>query len=140
MIKDFFKKHLPTPESIKQNKKLAFLGKFFHDPDLWHFNCHSVATAVSIGFFIGYLPLPGHMIMAAILAIGFRANLPISIGLVWFSNPLTYTPMYFIAYKIGAHLLKTPPEAFHFETNYHWFVQEFDHFAVPLLLDLSYAG
>jgi uncharacterized protein len=140
MIKKYLKKHIPTHESIKQNKKLVFLGPFIHNQNLWHFNVHSVAIAVSIGLFIGYLPLPGHMIMASLLAVVFQANLPISIGLVWYSNPFTYTPLYYIAYKVGSHILGTEPEKFHFETNYHWFVHEFDHFAIPLLLGSLVCG
>lgn len=140
MFKDYFKKHFPTPESIRHNKNLAFLGPFIHNQNLWHFNNHSVAIAVSIGLFIGYLPIPGHMILASMLAIILQANLPLAIGLVWYSNPFTYTPMYFIAYEIGRRLLGIPPEKFHFEPTFHWFIQEFDHFAAPLFVGSIVCG
>jgi len=140
MTKKFLKKYLPSPETIKNNKHLSIFGHLFSDPNLWHLNRHSVATAASIGLFIGYLPLPGHMIAAAFLAIIFRANLAIAVALVWISNPFTIPPMFYLAYRVGAHVLATKPEHFHFETNYHWFIHEFDHFAIPLLVGSLICG
>lgn len=140
MIKQFINKHLPTAEEIKQHKSLAFLNRFFHNQNLWHLNCYSVSTAVSIGFFVGYLPFPGHMLLAACLAIIWQANLPIAVGAVWISNPITIPPMFYLAYKLGAHLLGTEPEMFHLEANYHWFIQEFKHIVIPLMLGSLICG
>lgn len=140
MRKGFFKKYLPTEKDIKNNKHLAGFHTFFGDSNLWHLNRHSVATAVSIGLFVGYLPIIGHMLLAAFFAILFRANLPIAISLVWISNPVTIPPMFYFAYKLGGWIIGAKPEHFHFETNYHWFLHEFDHFAVPLIVGSLVCG
>ena len=42
------------------------------------------------------------MLMAAILAILLRANLPISIALTWITNPFTFVPINYFIYKVGA--------------------------------------
>jgi uncharacterized protein (DUF2062 family) len=51
-------------------------------------------------------PLPFQMVIAAVLAIYFNANLPISVALVWITNPVTWLPMYYVAYKVGAFALR----------------------------------
>jgi uncharacterized protein (DUF2062 family) len=139
-MKKWIKKHIPTKATLKKNKYLKGLSYFFHDPNLWHLNCHSIATAASIGCFIGYLPFPGHMIMATGLSIVFRANLPIAVAMVWISNPITIPFMFYFAYRVGAHILQTPPESFHIEENYQWLLQEFDHFAFPSLVGSLICG
>lgn len=140
MSKKLIKRFLPDPKKIKDNKSLKIFGKFIHDSNLWHLNRYSAATAFSIGLFVCYIPLPGHMITAAFLAILFRANLPVSVALVWFSNPFTYLPMYYLAYKLGALLLQLPPEKFQFEMSWHWLSHELYHYFPPLLLGSLICG
>lgn len=105
MAKNLIKKYIPSPEKIQANKFLRIFGKLLYSPNLWHLNRNSVATAVSIGLFITYIPFPGHMVLAALAAILLRANLPISVALVWVVNPLTMIPMFGFAYGVGAALL-----------------------------------
>lgn len=97
---------IPDKEKIGQHKSLQFLGDKLHQPHLWHINRHSVARAFAVGGFAMYTPpLPWQMVIAAVLAIYFEANLPISVALVWITNPLTWIPLYYIAYSVGALLL-----------------------------------
>ncbi|MGX2040653.1 DUF2062 domain-containing protein [Methylocaldum sp. MU1018] len=103
MPKKFFKRYLPDPTKIKEIKSLEFLGDKLHSPNLWHLNRRSVSRAFAIGLWAMYTPpLPWQQIIAAVLAIYFNANLPIAVALVWITNPLTWGPMYYFAYKIGA--------------------------------------
>lgn len=139
-MKNIFKKYLPTKESLQKNKSLKAIHHFFEDPNLWHLNCHSVATAASIGCFIGFLPVPGHMIMAAFLAIAFQANLPIAVAMVWVSNPITIPPMFYLAYRVGIYVLHTPTQTAHFVLDYQWIIHEFDHFAFPILVGSLICG
>ncbi len=39
------------------------------------------------------------------MAILFKVNLPISVSLVWISNPVTWIPLYGAAYLLGAKIL-----------------------------------
>lgn len=107
MPKKFIRRYLPEHHIIKEHKHLQFLGEHLHDPNLWHLNRRSVAKAVAIGFFCMYLPIPGQMVVAAILAILVGANLPLSVVLVWITNPLTMPAMFYAAYKLGAFILGT---------------------------------
>lgn len=103
MPKKLLKRHLPDPAKIKDIKALAFLGDKLHSPNLWHFNRNSVARAFAVGLWAMYTPpLPWQQVIAAVGAIYFNANLPIAVALVWITNPLTWVPLYYIAYQVGA--------------------------------------
>ncbi|MBN9287437.1 MAG: hypothetical protein BGO43_01785 [Gammaproteobacteria bacterium 39-13] len=140
MAKKFIKRLLPDPKKLHNNKYLKIFEPFFADPNFWHLNRHSVATAFSIGLFLSYMPFPGHMILAALLAIVLRANLPLSVSMVWVSNPFTIPPMYYAAYKLGAYLLSVPPEKFRIELSTHWLFHELKHYYEPLLLGCFISG
>jgi len=96
---------LPDPSKLHRSVLSKIFGNLLVEPRLWHFNRSSVATAVSIGLFVAYIPCIGHMLMAGILAIWFRANLPLSVALVWLVNPLTAIPLLGFGYLVGAKIL-----------------------------------
>ena len=52
--------------------------------------------------------MPLQMLPAAAAAILFRVNLPLTILLVWVSNPLTMLPLIYVTYYVGSLLLGTP--------------------------------
>lgn len=140
-MKKIFEKYIPTKETLRNNKSLKLLHRFFDDPNLWHLNCHSVATAASIGCFICYLPIPGHMILAALLAVAFQANLPIAVSMVWVANPITIPPMFYLAYRVGIYVLgRTTGNTFHFPENYEALIHDFNYFAFPILIGAVICG
>ncbi|MFC6755273.1 DUF2062 domain-containing protein, partial [Halorubrum tibetense] len=89
MAKKLLKRWMPDPAKIRNHASLQFLGNVLHDPNLFHLNRTSVSRAFFVGIFICFLPIPGQMGLAALCALWFRANLPISAALVWISNPIT---------------------------------------------------
>jgi uncharacterized protein len=101
MPRKFFRKYLPSHESVRQNRYIRFFGTALHHPNLWHLNRKSVAGGTAVGLFCGLVPGPLQMLSAALLAILFRVNLPVSVILTWYTNPFTIVPLYYIAYKLG---------------------------------------
>lgn len=101
MPRKFFRKYLPTHESVRQNRHIRFFGTALHHPNLWHLNRKSVAGGTAVGLFCGLVPGPLQMLSAALLAILFRVNLPVAVILTWYTNPFTIVPLYYIAYKLG---------------------------------------
>lgn len=108
MPRKLIQKYLPKPEVMKNHKNLQFLGDRLHDPNLWHLNRRSVSMATAVGLFVAWIPTPGQMAIAAVLAFYLRANLPISAALVWVTNPLTMPPMFYFAYRVGLWTLSQP--------------------------------
>ena len=101
MPRKYFRKFLPSHDSIRQNRHLARFGTLLHHPNLWHLNRKSVAGGFAVGLFSGLVPGPLQMLTAAILAIPLRVNLPVALFTTLYTNPFTIGPLYLIAYQYG---------------------------------------
>ncbi len=80
--------------------------------------------AFAVGLFWAFIPVPpvpGQMFFSALTAIWLRVNLPISVALVWLTNPITMPPVFYGAYKLGEWLLDLPPAHVDFELTSEWF-------------------
>lgn len=117
MPRKFFRKYLPSHQSVRNNRHIARFGGFLQHPNLWHLNRHSVAGGVAVGMFSGLVPGPLQMLTAALLAVPLRVNLPVALATTLYTNPITIGPLYVLAYLIGrliiggdAAPLSTPPE------------------------------
>lgn len=128
------------PETLRAHPSLRLFQRWLHDPNLWELNRYSVSTAVFIGFLVAFVPLPIHMLAAALFAIWWRANLPVAVAAVWISNPITIPPQFYLAYQTGAHLLHQPQNEFAFELSMHWVREEFAALWQPLLLGCLVCG
>jgi uncharacterized protein (DUF2062 family) len=136
MPRKFLRKLSPNPEKLKQHKHLQFLGDTLHLPCLWHFNRRNVASAFAIGLFCMWIPVPFQTIIAALLAVFFRANLPLSVALVFITNPITMPPMLYAAYKLGAFLIGSQGHGFNFEASLEWLSHGLVLIWKPFLLGL----
>jgi uncharacterized protein (DUF2062 family) len=101
MPRKFFRKYLPSHETVRNNRHIARFGAFLQHPNLWHLNRRSVAGGVAVGMFSGLIPGPFQMITAALLAVPLRVNLPVALATTLYTNPFTIGPLYVLAYLIG---------------------------------------
>ena len=131
---------MPDHDKIRDHKHLQFLGPLVHDPNLLHINRRSISGAFAVGLFMGWVPVPFQMVLAAIAAIIVRVNMPISVVLVWFSNPITMPPLFYSAYKLGAWILNTPERDFNFELSYEWLSQGLSDIWQPFLFGCFVLG
>ena len=96
--------------------------------------------AVTVGLFSAWIPVPFQMVIAAAIAIPARVNLPVSVALVWVTNPLTMPPLYYFAYKVGTWVLQMPSRPFHFELTFQWLAEELGTVWHPFLLGCAILG
>lgn len=101
MPRKYFKKFLPSHDSIRENRLIRLFGPLLTHHNLWHLHRRSVAGGVAIGLLTGLIPGPFQMLGAAILAIAFRVNLPVAVFTTLYTNPLTFVPLYLLGYRIG---------------------------------------
>jgi uncharacterized protein (DUF2062 family) len=140
MPKRLIKRFMPDQETIRNHKHLQFLGTLLHDPNILHLNRRSVSGAFSVGLLMAFVPVPFQMVLAAIGAIVVRVNLPISVALVWVTNPLTMPPIFYFAYKVGTWILQTPLRDIQFELSTEWLMGELGMIWQPFLLGCFVSG
>ncbi len=138
MARRVFRRLLPIAQDFLRDRSVRRLfGELLLQPNLWHLNRASVSSAVSLGLFVAFFPVPGQMLIAAAGAILLVCNLPISVVFVWVSNPITLPPMLYAAYRLGAWLLDEP---IGFELSVEWLLRSLGEIWQPLLLGCFVLG
>ena len=127
-MRKFLRRFLPSHDSIRRNRYVAWFGPRLQHHNLWHLHRRSVAGGIAAGLFAGLIPgsNPVQFTAGAILAIAFRVNLPLSVLVTLYSNPFTIVPLYVMAYALGQLVLlqsgglPTPPLALHDRAYGEW--------------------
>lgn len=134
MPRHLIKRYTPDPRTLKEHKHLRHLGAWLHDENLWHLNRRSVAGGVAAGLFWAMIPMPMQMLAAAFTAVLFRINMPISVALVWLTNPITMPPIFYAAFQVGTWLLGDSANAGEFQMSLEWITAELNAIWKPLYL------
>jgi uncharacterized protein (DUF2062 family) len=84
-----------------------FAQRVFH-PALWRFTRRSVPRGVALGLLVGiFLLIPGVQIVGvALLALPFRANIPIGAAMTFLSMPATTPLILFSSVYVGESVLR----------------------------------
>lgn len=123
-MKKLLQKYLPDQDKLRNHKSLRFLSRWLADPRLWHFNRRTVPPATFIGIFVCLLPMPFHMVVAALLAIRSRCNLPLAVALVWINTPFTYVPVFYFNYRVGSWLMQTQQSGAQHAITAEWLFEQ----------------
>ncbi|MEE4380993.1 MAG: DUF2062 domain-containing protein [Pseudomonadales bacterium] len=140
MPRKFLQRYLPSREDLSRRGHLGMFGSRVADPDLWHLNRRSVSTAFGVGLFLAFLPLPGQMILAALVAMWLRCNVPVAFFSVWVTNPVTMPPIYFFAYKVGTWVLGVPPQVSELQLSWAWLSARLEQLWMPMLVGCLLCG
>jgi uncharacterized protein (DUF2062 family) len=102
------KRHLPTPQQIQANRFLRWMAPAFADGRLWAFKRRSVAVGLAIGLFFGLLIPVAQILFAVVAAVALRANVAVAAATTLVTNPFTFPPIYYVAYRLGGVILGEP--------------------------------
>ena len=140
MPRKTLKRWAPSPAKLREIKLLRVMGEWIYASNLWHVNRYSASMAFFVGLFVAFMPIPGQMILAAILAVLLRCNLPLSVGLVWITNPFTLPAMFYLAYRVGALIIDVPVQPLEFELSFSWLRDSLGAFWQPVMLGCIVCG
>ena len=142
MLRKRLRRYLPPAHELHEHWLFGRLGPHCRNPGLWHLNRQSVSNAAGIGLFVAFLPVPFQFVIAGLSAIWLRANLPLSIGLIFITNPLTMGPAYYASYLIGAWALDTPAitTGENFQPTIEWLFSQLSRIWQPLVVGCLLVG
>ncbi len=83
---------------------------------------------------MAFLPFPFQMVFAAAAAIFFRVNLPLSVVLVWITNPITIPPMFYFAYRVGTSITGDEATLEPFQFSVEWLQSAGFDILIPLIV------
>ena len=102
---------IPTREQLQAGRFTRWLAPFLGHAKLWHWSRRGVAAGVAVGIFFGLLVPIAQIPLSVGAAIVMGANVPAAVSSTLVSNPLTFAPIYYLAYRTG--LLVTGDEVHH---------------------------
>ncbi|MFT3965324.1 MAG: DUF2062 domain-containing protein [Sphingobium sp.] len=99
--------NVPSRESLERNRFIRPVAHRVLAPALWRFTRRSVPRGVALGTLVGiFLLIPGlQMAGAALLALPFRANVPIAVAMTFLSNPATTPFLVGLSLYVGNAML-----------------------------------
>jgi len=107
-MRQWIRQRLPTEDTLRAHPGLRWLRPLLRRPWLWQLSRRRVALGAGIGVFFGFLTPVAQIAGASLAAVVLRANLPVAVVSTLVSNPLTYAPIFVLAYRTGEALLGVP--------------------------------
>ena len=139
-MKDRLRKLIPSRNKLREFSALRPVAHLLNHPELWHLNRRGVSGAAFVGLFSAFIPVPSQMLLAAIIAIYVRVNLPISVALVWITNPITIPPIIYGSYRVGAWVLEIDVAELQVELSLDWVLANFVAIGKPLFVGSVICG
>lgn len=97
---------LPKRDEMAENRWLAPVAGTIRRSELWRFTRRSVPRGVALGIFAAFIIPLGQTLLAVVLALPSRANLPLAAVTTLITNPFTIPFWLMVANKVGHVTLK----------------------------------
>ncbi|MDA3945711.1 MAG: DUF2062 domain-containing protein [Helicobacteraceae bacterium] len=102
MIRKVFKKRNSS------NKLDTIITKYNVPREYLSVNRNAVSKAVLVGLFFAFIPMPLQMLAVILMVPFIKFNVPIGVGLVWITNPVTMPFIFYGELIIGDLLTLNP--------------------------------
>jgi uncharacterized protein (DUF2062 family) len=102
------KKLMPSQETLQRNRWLRWLGPALYHPRLWRLSRRGLALGMAVGVFFGFLIPIAQIPFSAAVAVALRANIPAAVASTLVTNPITFGPVYYLAWQVGSLIGNEP--------------------------------
>ncbi|GAB4402574.1 MAG: DUF2062 domain-containing protein [Rhodoferax sp.] len=96
-----WRRWIPSRQTLTQSRWLRWAAPWLGHASLWSWSRRGVALGVALGVFFGLLIPVAQIPVTAAAAIVLRANLPVAAASTLITNPVTFAPVYYGAYRLG---------------------------------------
>lgn len=100
-----FKRWLPDAAKVRDIRWLRWIGPALYHPALWSLRRRGFARGMALGIFFGLLIPFAQIPLSACAAVLLRAHVPAAIASTLVTNPVTFGPVYYVAWKLGDWML-----------------------------------
>lgn len=136
-MRRLFKKWLPDHAKLHANQSTQWVAAWLKEHRyLWRLHRHSVAKGAAAGLLVAFIPLPAQILLASILVLLLRGNLPVAIVMTLISNPFTFLPINFLILHIGAFLVGADVSSYSLPDMDN---MEFNFVSIPLFFEVMFA-
>ncbi|WAT18035.1 DUF2062 domain-containing protein [Aurantiacibacter sp. MUD11] len=101
---------MPKRDEMASNRWLSPVAGTIKRSELWRFTRRSVPRGVALGVFAAFIIPLGQTLLAVVLALPSRANLPLAAVTTLITNPFTIAFWAVAANKVGHFVLKIDAE------------------------------
>ena len=109
MAQAWLERALAAAWALRYSRWLGVFGTTVRQRRLWHLSRSGVARGAAIGVFCGVLFPLAQIPVAALIAVPARACIPVAAVSTLVTNPFTFPPLYYGAYRLGSRLTGEPP-------------------------------
>ena len=83
MPRRFFRKFAFKRHEMSERWFMTPFSHLLQDHRLWDIRRKTVVPAFSLGLAVGFMPFPGHFLVAALAALALRINIPVAAVTTW---------------------------------------------------------
>jgi uncharacterized protein (DUF2062 family) len=99
-------RNLPTREQMEKSRWMRPFSDRILRSELWRFTRRSVPRGVALGMLVGIIVPFAQILIASLLCLSVRANVPVAALTTFITNPITTPLIWVLSYKVGAWLLR----------------------------------
>jgi uncharacterized protein (DUF2062 family) len=99
-------RNLPTREQMEGSRWTRPFANRILRSELWRFTRRSVPRGVALGMLVGIIMPFAQILIAALLCLSVRANVPVAALTTFITNPITTPLIWVLSYNVGAWMLR----------------------------------
>ena len=99
-------RNMPTREQMEGSRWTRPFANRIMRSELWRFTRRSVPRGVALGMLVGIIMPFAQILIAALLCLSVRANVPVAALTTFVTNPVTTPLIWVLSYNVGAWMLR----------------------------------
>lgn len=101
---------VPSRSDLESSRWTRWLAPWLGEAKLWQWSRRGVSLGVAIGIFFSMITPIAQIPASVAASVVLRANIPAAMASTFISNPITFAPIYYLAYRTGLKITGEKPK------------------------------